>query len=58
MFGYVLVNAVVGETRERVGNFVYVDFGFFGSGGFGEVQSGGDHLAEFALVEKFRALGG
>src|SRR5712672_441968 len=38
----ILVNAVVGETCERAGDFVNVDFGFFGTGGFGETKNGFD----------------
>jgi len=35
MLGDVLVNGVVGETGQGVGNFVDVNFGLFRSGGFG-----------------------
>src|SRR4029077_10922014 len=42
----VLMNAVVGETRQRVGDFVDVDFRFFGSRGFREAQNGIDNAAK------------
>ena len=54
MLGDVLVDGVVGEARQSVGNFVDVDFGFFGAGGLGEAENGIDDAAQFALGEKFR----
>ncbi len=57
VLGDVLVDGVVGEAGESVGDFVNVDFGFFGSGGFCETKNGDDDFAEFALVEKIRGRG-
>jgi len=37
--GDVLVDGVVGEAGERVGGFVYVNFGFLGACGFGEAKN-------------------
>jgi hypothetical protein len=48
-----LVDGVVGETREGVGGFVDVDFGFPGAGGFGEAENGIDDAAQFLFREQW-----
>src|SRR6266566_1119608 len=53
VLGDVLVNGIVGETRQRVGNFVDVDFGFFGCRGFRQTENCVGDAAKFALGEKF-----
>ena len=55
VLGDVLVNGVVGETRQRVRNFVHVDFRLFGSCGFRQTKNRADDAPKLALVEK---LGG
>jgi hypothetical protein len=55
MLGDVLVNGVVGKTRQGVRDFVNVDFRFFGSGGFRQAKNSVDDAVKLALGEK---LGG
>jgi hypothetical protein len=57
-FGDVLVDGVVGEARERVVDFVDVDFGLVGFGGCREAQDVLDDGAQFALGEQSRSAGG
>jgi len=52
VFGDVLVNGVVGETGQSAGDFVNVDFGSFGAGGFGETKNRFNDATKFALGEK------
>jgi len=56
MLGDVLVNGVVGETRQCVRNFVHVDFRLFGSRGFRQTKNRADDAAKLALVEKLRGF--
>ncbi len=46
------MNGVVGEARERVVDFVDVDFGFVGLSGFRETQNVVDDGAKFALGQQ------
>ena len=52
MLSHVLVNGVVGETGQRVRNFVDVDFGVLGGRGFQQMKDGVGDAAKFALGEK------
>ncbi len=54
MLGDVLVNGVVGETRQRVRNFVHVNFRLFGSCGFRQTKNRVDDAPKLALVKKLR----
>ena len=54
VLGDVLVNGVVGETRQCIRNFVHVDFRLFGSCGFRQTKNRADDAAKLALVEKLR----
>ena len=54
MLGDVLVNSVVGETRQCVRNFVHVDFRLFGSRGFRQTKNRADDAPKLAIVEKLR----
>ena len=54
VFGDVLVNGVVGETRQSVGNFVHVDFRLFGSCGFPKTKNRIGDAPKLALVKKLR----
>ena len=55
VLGDVLVDGVVGKTGQRVGNFVDVDFGFFGCREYRQTKDCVSDAAKFALREK---LGG
>ena len=57
VLGNVLMDGVVGETRQRVRNFVHMDFRLFGSRGFRETKNGIDDSPKLALVEKFSGSG-
>src|SRR5216683_4093234 len=57
MLGDVLMNAVVGEARQTVRDFVNVDLCFFGSRWPGQTENGIDDSVELALGEKFRGAG-
>src|SRR6266481_8613596 len=46
------MNGVIRETSERAGDFVNLDFGFFGAGGLGETKNRFDEAAKFALGEE------
>ena len=56
MLSDVLMNAIVGETRQGIGNFVDVDFRLLGSRGFGETKNRLDNAAKLAFVEKLRGF--
>src|SRR5438309_1324296 len=55
VLGDILVDGVVSKTGQRVGNFVDVDFGFFGCRGFRQTKDCVSDAAKFVLSEK---LGG
>ncbi len=57
VLGHVLVDGVVGETRQSVRHFLHVDFRLFGSRGFRKTKSRIDDAVKLALVEKLRGSG-
>ncbi len=52
MFRDILVNAIVGKTRQGVRNFVNMDFRFLCFRGFRQAQNRVDNTLKLALVEK------
>ncbi len=57
MFKNVLMNAVVCKPRQRVGNFVHMDFGLRRASELRQPQNGFDEASQFALRQQLRALG-
>ena len=54
LLGDILMNAVVGEARQAVRDFVNVDLCFFGSRRPGQTNDSINDSVELALGEKFR----
>jgi hypothetical protein len=57
MLGDVLMNPVVGKTRQTVRNFIDMDFSFLGSRRASQTKDTIDHPVKLALGEKFRGRG-
>jgi hypothetical protein len=57
MLGDVLMNPVVGKTRQTVRNFIYMDFSFLGSRRASQTKDTIDHPVKLVLGEKFRGRG-
>jgi hypothetical protein len=57
MLSDVLMNAVVGKTRQTVRNLVNMDLGFLGSRRPSQTNDSIDNLAKLALGKKFRGRG-
>jgi hypothetical protein len=45
------MDGIVGESGERVGGFIDVNFRFIGARGFGQSEDGIDDPAQFAFGE-------
>src|SRR5712692_295903 len=57
LLGDVLMNAVVGEARQTVRDFVNMDLGFFGSRRLDQTNDSIDDPAKLAFGQKFRGQG-
>ena len=57
MLRNILMNRIVRETRQRIGHFIDVNFGFLHANRFRQPQNSLDDLLKFALGQQFDRAG-